>query len=63
MAHDQVHKQRATGDRLPAGQFVIRGSKEYLPPTQLLMGLGVLFKAVARETTAEEPSRNLLGAF
>ena len=27
VAADQVHKQRATGDRLPAGQFVILGSK------------------------------------
>ena len=26
------------------GQFQVTGSKEYLPPTPLLMGFGVLFK-------------------
>jgi hypothetical protein len=42
--HDQVLKTPPAGDRLPPGQFLVTGAKQYLPPTQLLMGFGVLFK-------------------
>ncbi|KAL7952484.1 hypothetical protein V8C34DRAFT_299210 [Trichoderma compactum] len=41
---DQVSKSTPTGDILPAGSFAIQGKKNYLPPTQLLLGLGFTFK-------------------
>ncbi|KAL6878116.1 hypothetical protein HDV57DRAFT_522228 [Trichoderma longibrachiatum] len=41
---DQVSKTTPSGDILPAGNFTIQGKKNYLPPTQLLLGLGFVFK-------------------
>ncbi|KAL7947188.1 hypothetical protein V8C42DRAFT_278453 [Trichoderma barbatum] len=41
---DQVSKSTPSGDILPAGNFTIQGKKNYLPPTQLLLGLGFVFK-------------------
>jgi len=42
--HEQVMKSPPSGDRLAPGHFLVTGAKQYLPPTQLLMGFGVLFK-------------------
>ena len=39
----QVSKTAPTGEYLTVGSFMIRGKKNFLPPTQLEMGLGVLF--------------------
>lgn len=49
----QVSKTAPTGEYLTVGSFMIRGKKNFLPPTQLEMGLGVLFflgddEAIAR---------------
>ncbi|KAF7865440.1 hypothetical protein EAF04_006415 [Stromatinia cepivora] len=41
---DQVSKAAPTGEFLPAGQFMIQGKKNFLPPAQLLLGFGVLFQ-------------------
>ncbi|RFU75974.1 serologically defined colon cancer antigen 1 [Trichoderma arundinaceum] len=41
---DQVSKSTPSGDILPAGNFTIQGKKNYLPPTQLLLGLGFVFR-------------------
>ncbi|KAL6854024.1 hypothetical protein J3F83DRAFT_770835 [Trichoderma novae-zelandiae] len=41
---DQVSKTTPSGDILPAGDFTVQGKKNYLPPTQLLLGLGFAFK-------------------
>ncbi|KAL6902880.1 hypothetical protein GGI43DRAFT_433070 [Trichoderma evansii] len=41
---DQVSKSASTGEIMPAGNFIIQGKKNYLPPTQLLIGLGFVFK-------------------
>ncbi|KOS22011.1 Uncharacterized protein ESCO_002366 [Escovopsis weberi] len=41
---DQVTKVAPTGDVLPIGSFHIKGKKNFLPPTQLLLGFGVMFK-------------------
>ncbi|PHH85101.1 hypothetical protein CDD83_887 [Cordyceps sp. RAO-2017] len=41
---DQVSKTAATGEFLPAGSFTVQGTKNFLPPAQLLLGLGVMFK-------------------
>lgn len=40
----RVSKTTPTGDLLPDGIFVIQGEKNYLRPTQLLLGLGIMFK-------------------
>lgn len=40
----QVSKTAPSGLYLPTGSFVIRGKKNFLDPTQLVMGLGFLFK-------------------
>ncbi|KAL1519738.1 hypothetical protein AB1Y20_023246 [Prymnesium parvum] len=40
----QVGKRDDTGYYLPTGRFYVRGQRNYLPPNQLLMGLGVLFR-------------------
>lgn len=40
---EQVSKTAPTGEYLTTGGFVIRGHKNLLPPTQLLLGFGVLW--------------------
>ena len=41
---DQVSKSAPTGEFLPMGSFMVRGTKNFLPPAQLLLGLGIAFK-------------------
>ncbi|KAG6010461.1 hypothetical protein E4U21_006463 [Claviceps maximensis] len=41
---DQVSKSAPTGEFLPAGSFMVCGQKNFLPPAQLLLGLGIMFK-------------------
>lgn len=41
---NQVSKSAPTGELLPNGSFVIRGPKNFLPPAQLLLGFGIMFK-------------------
>lgn len=42
--HNQVSKSAPTGEYLTTGSFMIRGKKNYLPPTQLVMGLSIMFR-------------------
>ncbi|KAG5924499.1 hypothetical protein E4U53_003412, partial [Claviceps sorghi] len=41
---DQVSKSAPTGELLPAGSFMVRGQKNFVPPAPLLLGLGIMFK-------------------
>ena len=41
---EQVSKSAPTGEYLPTGSFMIRGRKNFLPPTQLVLGFGFLFR-------------------
>ena len=41
---DQVSKTAPTGEYLTTGGFMIRGKKNFLPPSQLLLGFGVMFQ-------------------
>lgn len=41
---DQVSKTAPSGEYLSVGAFMIRGKKNYLPMTQLILGFGFLFK-------------------
>ncbi|EED86484.1 signal peptidase [Thalassiosira pseudonana CCMP1335] len=40
----QVSKTAPTGEYLTVGSFMIRGRKNFLPPSSLEMGMGVLFR-------------------
>ena len=40
---DQVSKTAPTGEYLTTGGFVVRGKKNYLPPSQLLLGFGIMW--------------------
>ncbi|KAL5604867.1 hypothetical protein BROUX41_001802 [Berkeleyomyces rouxiae] len=48
---DQLTKKSAAGDFLPPGQFIVQGAKNFLPPPQLLIGFGVMFRV--SETSAQ----------
>ncbi|GMT04012.1 hypothetical protein PENTCL1PPCAC_26186, partial [Pristionchus entomophagus] len=40
----QVSRTAPTGEYLTPGSFMIRGKKNFMPASQLIMGLGILFK-------------------
>lgn len=40
---DQVSKTAQTGEYLQTGGFMVRGKKNFLPPSQLLLGFGVVW--------------------
>ena len=42
--HHQVSKTAPTGEYLTTGSFMIRGKKNYLPPSYLIMGFAFLFR-------------------
>uniref|UniRef100_A0AAY4BS93 Ribosome quality control complex subunit NEMF n=1 Tax=Denticeps clupeoides TaxID=299321 RepID=A0AAY4BS93_9TELE len=42
--HHQVSKTAPTGEYLTTGSFMIRGKKNFLPPSYLIMGFSFLFK-------------------
>ncbi|KAM9708564.1 ribosome quality control complex subunit NEMF [Menidia menidia] len=42
--HHQVSKTAPTGEYLTTGSFMIRGKKNFLPPSYLIMGFGFVFK-------------------
>ncbi|PHH69750.1 hypothetical protein CDD82_7539 [Ophiocordyceps australis] len=41
---NQVSKTDSMGELLPSGRFVVTGDKNHLPPAQLLLGLGIMFR-------------------
>ena len=49
---DQVSKTAPSGEYLTIGSFMIRGKKNYLPMTQLILGFGFLFKLADEESIA-----------
>ncbi|CAL8289824.1 ribosome quality control complex subunit NEMF [Gadus morhua] len=42
--HHQVSKTAPTGEYLTTGSFMIRGKKNYMPPSYLMMGFSFVFK-------------------
>ncbi|XP_040267607.1 nuclear export mediator factor Nemf-like [Bufo bufo] len=48
--HNQVSKTAPTGEYLTTGSFMIRGKKNFLPPSYLMMGFGFLFKVRSSPT-------------
>lgn len=57
---EQVSKSAPTGEFLSTGAFAVRGEKNFLPPTQLLLGLGVMFK-ISEESKARHVKHRLDG--
>lgn len=55
---DQVSKSAPAGEFLPTGSFMVRGKKNFLPPAQLLLGLGILFK-ISEESKAKHVKHRL----
>ncbi|OLN85766.1 Ribosome quality control complex subunit 2 [Colletotrichum chlorophyti] len=55
---DQVSKSAPTGEYLPTGSFMIRGQKNFLPPAQLLLGIGIMFK-ISEESKARHVKHRL----
>uniref|UniRef100_A0A8B9T8F8 Ribosome quality control complex subunit NEMF n=1 Tax=Anas platyrhynchos TaxID=8839 RepID=A0A8B9T8F8_ANAPL len=46
VSHNQVSKTAPTGEYLTTGSFMIRGKKNFLPPSYLMMGFSFLFKVL-----------------
>ena len=46
----QVSKSAPSGEYLPTGSFMVRGTKNFLPPHPLVMGFALLFKLVSRSS-------------
>ncbi|XP_071413272.1 ribosome quality control complex subunit NEMF isoform X2 [Pithys albifrons albifrons] len=44
VSHSQVSKTAPSGEYLTTGSFMIRGKKNFLPPSYLMMGFSFLFK-------------------
>ncbi|KAI1407798.1 hypothetical protein F5Y13DRAFT_205759 [Hypoxylon sp. FL1857] len=55
---DQVSKSAPTGEFLGTGSFMIRGKKNFLPPAQLILGLGLMFR-ISEESKAKHVKHRL----
>ncbi|KAF7544899.1 hypothetical protein G7Z17_g9596 [Cylindrodendrum hubeiense] len=55
---DQVSKSTSTGEYLATGSFTVKGKKNFLPPAQLLLGLGIMFK-ISEESMAKHVKHRL----
>ncbi|KAJ4307743.1 hypothetical protein N0V94_009628, partial [Neodidymelliopsis sp. IMI 364377] len=58
---DGVTKTGQTGEFLPPGVFNIKGKKEYLPPAQLIVGLGVMFE-ISEDSKARHHKHRVQGS-
>lgn len=57
----QVSKTTASGAYLPPGSFIIRGKKNFLDPTQLVMGLAFIFKVDEASAGSHKGERGIRG--
>ncbi|KAI1363353.1 hypothetical protein F5Y08DRAFT_309753 [Xylaria arbuscula] len=55
---DQVSKSAPSGEFLPTGSFMVRGKKNFLPASQLVMGFALMFK-VSEESKAKHVKHRL----
>merc|ERR1712061_339531 len=56
---DQVSKTAPSGEYLTVGSFMIRGKKNFLPPSDLIMGFGFLFKLEESSVEAHKGERRV----
>jgi len=59
---DQVSKTAPSGEYLTTGSFMIRGKKNFLPPSPLVMGFGFFFKLDDESISNHAEDRRTLGA-
>ncbi|XP_057671845.1 ribosome quality control complex subunit NEMF homolog [Diorhabda carinulata] len=59
---NQVSKTAPTGEYLTTGSFMIRGKKNYLPPSHLVLGLSFLFKLEDGSVDRHRGERRVLTA-
>lgn len=58
----QVSKEGATGELLAPGAFTVKGTRHFLPPHPLVMGLGFLFVVDAASAAAHAGERAVKSA-
>jgi len=58
---DQVSKTAPSGEYLTVGSFMIRGKKNFLPPSYLTMGFGFLFKLEDDSVERHKGDRKIRG--
>ena len=58
---EQVSKTAPSGEYLTVGSFMIRGKKNYLPLSQLILGLGFLFKLDDDSVSNHKDERRIRG--
>ncbi|XP_023345305.1 nuclear export mediator factor NEMF [Eurytemora carolleeae] len=58
---DQVSKTAQTGEYLTVGSFMVRGKKNYMPPANLVMGFGFLFKLEESSVERHKNERRVRG--
>ncbi|KAL5237845.1 hypothetical protein ACI65C_005255 [Semiaphis heraclei] len=58
---EQVSKTAPTGEYLTTGSFMIRGKKNYLPATHLILGLSFLFKLEDSSISRHANERKIKG--
>ncbi|KAI0467386.1 hypothetical protein F4859DRAFT_241801 [Xylaria cf. heliscus] len=55
---DQISKSAPTGEFLPTGSFMVRGKKNFLPASQLIMGFALMFR-VSEESKGKHVKHRL----
>merc|ERR1739838_156634 len=60
--HDQVSKTAPSGEYLSTGGFLIRGKKNYLPPSYLVYGFGFMFKVDEDSVFRHRGERKVMSA-
>lgn len=59
---DQVSKTAPTGEYLTTGSFMVRGKKNFLPPSHLILGLSLLFRVEDSCVEKHRGERKVLSA-
>ncbi|XP_017776836.1 PREDICTED: nuclear export mediator factor NEMF homolog [Nicrophorus vespilloides] len=58
---EQVSKTAPTGEYLTTGSFMVRGKKNFLPPSHLILGLGFLFRLEDGSIERHKDERKVIG--
>lgn len=57
-----MSKTAPTGETLPTGSFMVRGRKNFLPPSPMVMGFTFLFRLEAASVPRHAGERRVLDA-
>ncbi|PAV75177.1 hypothetical protein WR25_21961 [Diploscapter pachys] len=58
--HDQVSRTAPTGEYLASGSFMIRGKKNFMPASQLVMGFGIMFRVDEESAERHKGERKVI---